>query len=79
MKKQVFTMPILLYHSFLNLSTFATATHKIITIVKTVAQNPVAKPSQNVILSPQFLKVTQIFNADAKIQYPVIQKSPFNA
>lgn len=68
MKKQVFTVPIILYHLFLNLSTFATATHNAIISIPTVAQNPVAKPSQNIILSPQFLNVTQIFNPDAKIQ-----------
>lgn len=68
MKNQVFTMPIILYHLFLNLSTFATATHNVTNSTAIVAQNPVAKPSQNIILSPQFLKVTQIFNADAKTQ-----------
>ena len=68
MKNQVFTMPIILYHLFLNLSTLATATHKTISSIPIVAQNPVAKPSQNVILSPQFLKVTQKFRADAKNQ-----------
>lgn len=68
MKKQVFTMPTILYHSFLILSTFATSTHKATNSTAIVAQNPVAKPSQNIILSPQFLKVTQTFNADAKSQ-----------
>jgi hypothetical protein len=68
MKKQVFTMPTILYHLFLNLSTLATTTHNVTISTAIVAQNPVAKPSQNVILSPQLLKVTQMFNAEAKTQ-----------
>ena len=61
-------MPIILYNLFLNLSTFATAKHNAMISTAIVAQNPVAKPSQNIILSPQFLKVTQKFSADAKNQ-----------
>lgn len=45
-------MPIILYHLFLNLSTFATATHNVTNSTAIVIQNPVATPSQNVIYYP---------------------------